>query len=89
MPQWAAHALLRPVRRFEGIPYGNAQNALGRLQSEAERHLRGFLMSLSPGTCLTCHAVLVCTGDMGPLEQTGTVEPCRKSVVRKCRKNGP
>lgn len=42
MPQWAALALLRPVRRFEGIPYGNAQNAAGRLQSEAERHLRGF-----------------------------------------------
>ena len=42
MPQWAALALLRPVRRFEGIPYGNAQNAAGRLQSEAERRLRGF-----------------------------------------------
>ena len=89
MPQWAALALLRPVRRFEGIPNGNAQNAAGRLQSEAERRLRGFFMSLSPGTCQTCPAVLVCTGDMGPLEQTGTVGPCRKSVVRKCRKNGP
>ena len=42
MPQWAALALLRPVRRFEGIPNGNAQNAAGRLQSEAERRLRGF-----------------------------------------------
>ena len=42
MPQWAALALLRPVRRFEGIPYGNAQNAAGRLQREAERRLRGF-----------------------------------------------
>ena len=42
MPQWAALALLRPVRRFEGIPNGNAQNAAGRLQSEAERRLRWF-----------------------------------------------
>ena len=89
MPQWAALALLRPVRRFEGIPNGNAQNAAGRLQSEAERHLRGVFDVAVTGhmSDMPCRARLY--RGYGAPEQTGMVGACRKSVVRKCRKNGP